>query len=72
VGIIFRLLGGGPDYRFNGVPAMVYMKDRAAWARSVLAAMEKAQPTAVLPGHGAPLKRNDGPAARTKEILSAL
>ena len=46
------------------------MKDRPAWARSVRAAMEKAPPTAILPGHGAPFK--DDPAVRTREILAAL
>jgi glyoxylase-like metal-dependent hydrolase (beta-lactamase superfamily II) len=70
VGLLFSLLGGGSGYRYNGVPAMVYMKDRAAWARSVHAAMEKAPPTAILPGHGAPFR--DDPAARTKDILAVL
>jgi hypothetical protein len=69
VGVLFSLLGGGQGYRYNGVPAMVYMKHRAAWARSVSAAMEQAPPTAILPAHGAPF--TDDPARRTKEILAA-
>jgi hypothetical protein len=70
VGLLFKLLGGGSGFRYNGVPAMVYMKDRAAWAGSVRAAMEKAPPTAILPGHGAPYKED--PAKRAQEILAAL
>jgi hypothetical protein len=70
VGILFSLLGGGTGYRYNGVPAMVYMKDRSKWAGSVRSAMEKAPPTAILPGHGAPFR--DDAAERTKEILAGL
>jgi hypothetical protein len=70
VGLLFSLLGGGQGYRYNGVPAMVYMKDRGAWGRSVRAAMEKSPPTALLPGHGAPFR--DNAAKRTREILAPL
>jgi hypothetical protein len=70
VGVVFSLLGGGAGYRYNGVPALVFMKDRKTWARSVRSAMEKSPPTAILPAHGSALK--DDPAARTRDILTAL
>ncbi len=70
VGLLFSVLGGGPGFRYNGVPAMVYMKDRAAWASSVRAAFEKSPPTAIVPGHGAALK--DDSAVRAREILAPL
>lgn len=48
----FGLLGGGPGYRFNPVPSMVYLKDKAAWKADVRAKMAEQPPVAVLPAHG--------------------
>jgi hypothetical protein len=70
--LMFRLimtpLGAGPGYRFNRLPALVYVKDRKAWTRSVLEAMEKNPPSAILPGHGSPI--TEGVMEKTRSILS--
>lgn len=48
----FGLLGGGPGFRLNPVPGMVYLKDKKAWHDSVRAAIAGAPPTAFVPAHG--------------------
>lgn len=64
---IFGLLGGKPGYRFNRVPALVYVKDRATWVASVLKAFEAAPPTVVIPAHGDPVR--DDAMGRSRAIL---
>jgi glyoxylase-like metal-dependent hydrolase (beta-lactamase superfamily II) len=66
--LIFGLLGGGSGFRFNRVPAIVYVKDRKAWFDSVRAAFEQAPPSVVMPGHGDPVR--DDAAARSRAILA--
>lgn len=66
---IFGLLGGGPGYRFNSVPGLVYLRDKAAWKRDVLARVEATPPAVVLPAHGNPVR--DDVMAQTRAILSA-
>ena len=65
---IFTMLGGGPGYRFNPVPAIVYLADKPAWKAAVRALVAKKPPVVVLPGHGDPID-TDAP-ARTLAILS--
>jgi hypothetical protein len=65
---IFGLLGGGSGYRFNRVPAMVYVGDRKAWTDSVRVAFEKAPPSVIVPAHGDPLRENA--TARSREVLA--
>ena len=67
-GFMFRLLGGGPGYRFNKVPTMVYLRDKKAWKASVRALFEQTAPTAVVPAHGDPI--TDDAAAKTRAILA--
>ena len=64
---IFGLLGGGAGYRFNKVPAALYLRDRAGWKRSVLESLEASPPTVVLPAHGNPIREDA--AAQTRAIL---
>lgn len=64
---IFGLLGGGEGYRFNKVPAMVYLRDREAWKASMRARVDADPPTVMLPAHGRPLR--DDVAAKTRAIL---
>jgi hypothetical protein len=66
--LIFGLLGGGPGYRFNSVPAMVYLRDRAAWKAAVRAAVEQAPIAVMLPAHGEPVR--DDATALTRAILA--
>ena len=68
VRIIFSLLGGGAGYRFNPVPSMVYLKDKAAWKASVRAEVEAAPPTLLLPAHGEPVR--DDVKGKTVGILA--
>ena len=67
--LLMSVFGAGTGYRYNPMPAMVYVRDRAAWRRSVLAAIEKVPPTSVLPGHGNPV--TDNTMARSREILGS-
>lgn len=64
---IFGLLGGKPGYRLNRVPGIVYIKDHATWAASVLKAFEAAPPTVVIPAHGDPVR--DDAMGRSRAIL---
>jgi hypothetical protein len=65
---IFGLLGGGPGYRLNPVPAMIYLKDKAAWRNAAKAAFEQAPPSAVVPAHGLPVR--DGVAEKTRALFA--
>src|SRR5262249_18117664 len=40
--LIMTLFSAGTGYRHNPMPSMVYLKDKAAWKRSALDAIEKA------------------------------
>jgi hypothetical protein len=53
--MMLTLFGGGGGYRLNRVPAMVYLRDKAAWRRAVGARLRDEPPTTVLPAHGAPV-----------------
>ncbi len=64
----FSLMGGGPGYRFNSVPSMVYLKDKAAWKADVRARMAEHPPVAVLPAHGDAVTADA--AALTQAILA--
>ena len=50
--LLSRFLGGGPGYRRNAWPELVYVRDRAAWLGSVRDALTKLPPTIVVPAHG--------------------
>lgn len=63
----FTLMGGGTGYRFNAVPSMVYLRDKAAWKADVRAHMAEQPPTSVLPAHGEPVTADA--AALTQAIL---
>ena len=65
--LLMTVFGAGTGFRFNTMPAMIYLRDRAAWKRSVLAAIEKAPPAVLLPAHGNPLA--DNVAEKTRHIL---
>jgi len=64
---IFGLLGGGPGYRLNSVPALVYVKDRASWRASVRSAFDRAPPNVVLPAHGLPVREDAS--AKTRALF---
>lgn len=66
---IFGLMGGGPGYRFNPVPSMVYLADKGQWKAAARAAFADTPPACVFPAHGDPV-RQDAPAA-TQAILRA-
>ncbi len=65
--LVFSLLGGGTGYRFNAVPAMVYLADKAAWKADVRKALEAKPLGLMLPAHGEPV-RDDG-SAKTLALL---
>lgn len=67
VRLLFTLVGGGTGFRFNKMPSLVYLKDRAAWNGSVRAWLG-AGPSIVLPAHGDPLV--DNAAARSLRIVA--
>jgi hypothetical protein len=54
----FGLLGGGPGFRLNPVPSIVYLKDKLAWRTSVQAVLAAAPPTAFVPAHGDAVTEN--------------
>lgn len=68
VRIILGLIGAGPGLRFNKMPAMIYLKDKAAWRAWVRAQLLAAPPAVVVPAHGE-LVREDT-AARMQQILA--
>ena len=65
--LVMSLFGGATGYRFNRAPSMVYVGDRSTWKLSVLSAIERAAPSAILPAHGNPVV--DNPVADTRKIL---
>ena len=50
--MMLTLFGGGGGFRLNRVPAMVYLKDKAAWRAAVGARLRDEPPTTVVPAHG--------------------
>lgn len=66
--LLFKLLGGGEGYRFNKVPAMVYVRDRDAWRATLRGLFEKYPPATVLPAHGDPL--TERAAEQTQALLA--
>jgi len=50
-----RLLTGGPGYHCNCRPEMVYVEDRAAWARDLADGFRRRPPRLVLCAHGGPV-----------------
>jgi len=66
--VLSRLVGSGPGYRCNSWPEMVYVRDRAAWLRSIRAALEPRPPTIVVPAHGHPVTEET--AARTAALIA--
>jgi hypothetical protein len=70
--LIFRALsalaGGGPGYRFNPLPAMLYLKDKKAWKADVRERMGRERLLAVVPAHGHVATGET--VARTQEILA--
>ncbi len=50
--LLSRFLGGGPGYRRNARPELVYVRDRAIWLGSVRDALATQPPTIVVPAHG--------------------
>lgn len=67
--LMMSLFGGATGYRLNRAPSMVYIGDRSVWKQSVLAAIEKSAPSAILPAHGNPVI--DRALQQTREILGA-
>jgi hypothetical protein len=65
--MIAPLFGSGLGYRCNSKPELVYVRDRAAWKRSIRDALEKTPPSTVVPAHGDPV--TEDAARRTEEIL---
>lgn len=53
---IFSLLGGGAGFKFNPIPALVYVSSKPNWKSSVKAAMAAHPPITLLPAHGSPLR----------------
>lgn len=52
---IFWLTGSGPGLARSKVWTALFAKDKAGVARTVLAEIDRLQPTVVLPGHGNPI-----------------
>lgn len=65
---IMGLFGGGGGYRYNKLPAFVYVKDAAAFKASVAAAVEAAPATVVYPAHGDAVTENV--MAQTRALLA--
>ncbi|MBM4342118.1 MAG: hypothetical protein FJ100_01930 [Deltaproteobacteria bacterium] len=66
--LVMRLFGGGPGYRFNPLPALVYLKDKVAWKADVRARLAAQPPSVVLPAHGKPVSHDA--AAQSAAILA--
>ncbi len=65
---ISRLAGGGPGYRFNPLPSLLYLKDKKAWKADVRERMGRERLLAVVPAHGHAATGET--VARTHEILA--
>jgi hypothetical protein len=53
--LLSRILTGGPGYHCNCRPEMVYVEDRAVWARDLAQGLRQRPPRLVLCAHGAPV-----------------
>jgi glyoxylase-like metal-dependent hydrolase (beta-lactamase superfamily II) len=65
-----RFVGGGLGYRCNSKPEMVYVRDRAAWIRSIREALEECAPAIVVPAHGDPV--TEDAVVRTRRAIDAV
>ncbi len=65
---ILGLLGGGGGYRFNKVPALVYLRDRKAWNASVAPRLGDASTQVILPAHGNPI--TEGAAEKSRALFA--
>lgn len=52
---VIGLFGGVGGYRYNKIPAFLYVKDRPVFTRSLREAFEAAPATVVYPAHGDPV-----------------
>jgi hypothetical protein len=68
--VVSRLVGGGLGYRCNSKPELVYVRDRAAWLRSIRGALEELPPTVVVPAHGDPVAEDT--MQRTRRAIDAV
>ena len=66
--LVFGLLGGGPGYRLNPVPRIVYVKDRAAWTDHFRRLLTDAPLATMLPAHGDAVR--DDVNARTRALFA--
>jgi hypothetical protein len=67
--LVSRLAGSGLGYRRNTRPGLVYVRDEAAWLRSVRQALELHPPGVAIPAHGAPITENA--AAQTLALVQS-
>ena len=68
--LLSRFAGSGLGYRCNSKPELVYVRNRAAWLRSIRAGLEKFPPAIVVPAHGDPVTEDT--AARTRRAMQAI
>ena len=68
--VLSRFAGSGLGYRCNSKPELVYVRDRAAWLRSIRTALVELPPTIVLPAHGDPV--TDDVVERTRRAMDAV
>ena len=66
--LVAPLVGSGLGYRRNAKPGLVYVRDRAAWLRSIRDALGSHPPSIVVPAHGDPV--SEDAARRTQLLLS--
>lgn len=50
--IIMSAVGGGPGYRLNPIPAIMYLKERPSWRAAVRQLFDEAPIASILPAHG--------------------
>jgi hypothetical protein len=67
--LVAPLAGGGLGYRRNARPGLIYVRDRAAWLRSIADEVGNHPPTIAVPAHGDPVLADT--ARRTRELLDA-
>ncbi len=72
--LLSRLLTGGPGYHCNCRPEMVYVEDRATWARDLARGFRQYPPRLVLCAHGAPVTSEAGrrTLASLREVAGAV
>jgi glyoxylase-like metal-dependent hydrolase (beta-lactamase superfamily II) len=67
--LVAPLAGSGLGYRRNAKPGLIYVRDRAAWLRSMADEVGNHPPTIVIPAHGDPVLEDA--ARRTRQLLDA-